>query len=148
MKVSITVGIVALSALSISTAAAVNGPVTRESGRTPLLIANCAKPKFKPVDVIIACGDASFGARGMAWPTWTRKRAKGSGTGQINDCIPDCVHGTTRTAPIELRLSKPKRCSNGRRVFSKLRFIWTSGPPPPGTVASGSVPIGCKLAGL
>jgi hypothetical protein len=29
---------------------------------------------------------------------------------------------------MELQLSKPQLCSNGKRVFAKLRYIWTSGP--------------------
>jgi hypothetical protein len=74
--------------------------------------------------------------------------ADGTGTGQLNDCTPDCAHGTTKTAPVELQLSKPQLCSNGKRVFSKLRYIWTSGPPVPNTVTADTVPIGCKLAAL
>ncbi|MFL6081179.1 MAG: hypothetical protein ACJ714_14715, partial [Ornithinibacter sp.] len=89
---------------------------------------------------------ASFGARGMTWSTWTQKQAVGTGTGQINDCDPDCVHGTTESAPIELRLSKPQRCKNGVRLFSKLHYTWTAGAP--AGPASGSVPFGCKLLAI
>ena len=140
--------IVVTAVLAAFSAVALASPVATESGKRVELIANCFKPKFKPKDVIIACGDASFGARAMTWPTWTRKRADGTGTGQLNDCDPDCVHGTTVTAPMELQLSKPQLCSNGKRVFAKLLFIWTSGPPTPQTSASGAIPIGCKLAAL
>jgi hypothetical protein len=49
---------------------------------------------------------------------------------------------------MELQLSKPQLCSSGKRVFAKLRYIWTSGPPIADTVTSDSVPIGCKLAAL
>jgi hypothetical protein len=49
---------------AITATAGASGPVASESGKTPLLIANCFKPKFKPKDVIIACGDASSG-RGL-----------------------------------------------------------------------------------
>ncbi len=139
---------VALAALCICAAAFASAPVASESGKRVQLIANCFKPKFKPKDVIIACGDASLGARGMTWSKWTRKKANGNGTGQINDCNPDCASGTTKSAPMKLKLSKPQLCSNGKRVFAKLRYIWTSGPPIAETVASGSVPIGCKLAAL
>lgn len=38
-----------------------------ESAKKPLLIANCAKAKFEPKNVIITCGEASFGTRGMTW---------------------------------------------------------------------------------
>ena len=122
------------------------GPVASESAKRPLLISNCAKPKFKPKSVIIACGDASFGARAMTWSVWSKKRAVGTGTGEINDCDPDCAHGTTRRAPIELRLGKPQRCSNGRRLFSKLHYTWTAGAPV--GPATGSAPMGCKLAAI
>ena len=145
MKAVLLIPVAAVVAACLCTPAAAS-PVATESGKRVQLIANCFKPKFKPADVIIACGDASLGSRGMTWSTWTRKKAAGTGTGQINDCNPDCAHGTTRTAPIELQLSKPQLCSNGKRVFAKLRYIWTSGPPIADTVGSDAGPIGCKLA--
>jgi hypothetical protein len=116
------------------------------SAKRPLLISNCAKAKFKPINVIIACGDASLGAKEMTWSRWTHKTALGTGTGQVNDCDPSCVQGTTKAAPMQLLLSHPRTCSNGRRLFTKLRYTWTSGAPvgPSG----GSVPVGCKLANL
>jgi hypothetical protein len=116
------------------------------SAKRPLLISNCAKAKFKPINVIIACGDASLGAKEMTWSRWTHKTALGTGTGQVNDCDPSCVQGTTKAAPMQLLLSHPRTCSNGRRLFTKLRYTWTAGAPvgPSG----GSVPVGCKLANL
>jgi hypothetical protein len=146
VRVRFVVGIAAIVAFGLCASALATGPAASQSAKRPLLISNCVKGKFEPKSVIIACGDASFGARGMTWPVWTKKRALGAGTGEINDCDPDCVHGTTRTAPMELRLSKPRRCSNGRHVFSKLRYTWTAGAPV--GPASGSVPMGCKLAGI
>jgi hypothetical protein len=116
------------------------------SAKRPLLISNCAKAKFKPINVIIACGDASLGAKVMTWSKWTHKTALGTGTGQVNDCDPDCAHGTTKTAPMQILLSHPRTCSNGLRLFTKLLYTWTSGAPV--GPASGSVPVGCKLANL
>jgi hypothetical protein len=116
------------------------------SAKRPLLIGNCAKPKFKPINVIIACGDASLGARQMTWSRWTHKTALGTGSGQVNDCDPDCVHGTTKKAPMQLLLSHPRTCDNGRRLFTKLRYTWTAGAPV--GPSSGSVPVGCKLLNL
>ena len=136
----------AMAMIALCSSALAGGLVAKESANRPLLISNCAKAKFEPKNVIIACGDASFGARGMTWSVWSKKRALGTGTGEINDCNPDCVHGTTRRAPIELRLAKPRRCKSGQRLFSKLHYTWTSGAPVgPG---SGSVPMGCKLAAI
>jgi hypothetical protein len=60
------------------------------------------------------------------------------------DPQPNCAQGKTKPAPIQLRLSKPVKCSNGKLVFAKVRFTWTQGAPSkfPDT---GSVPLGCKL---
>lgn len=146
MRLRLGLAITAVVAIGVSASAAAGGPVATPSAKRPLLISNCAKAKFKPKNVIIACGDASLGARGMRWPVWSKKRALGTGTGEINDCDPDCAHGTTRRAPMELRLSKPRRCSNGQHLFSRLRYTWTAGAPV--GPASGSVPLGCKLAGI
>jgi hypothetical protein len=137
-----TAAIVALGA----PAAGASDPVAGASGKPPLLIANCFKPKFKPAMVIVACGDASLGARSMTWSSWTQKSAVGTGTGQINDCDPDCVQGTTKTAPIELRVSKPLKCSSGKRIFSKLRYTWTAGAP--AGAQTVAIPFGCKLLDL
>ena len=145
MKLAAMLGIAATVVLGAGVAEA-SGPVAIASGKPPLLISNCAKAKFKPSNVIIACGDASLGAREMTWSKWKHKTALGSGTGQVNDCNPDCVHGTTKDAPMQLLLSHPRTCDNGRRLFTRLRYTWTSGAPV--GPASGSVPVGCKLAGL
>jgi hypothetical protein len=145
VKAVLMVGMTAILAVAVATADA-SGPVASASGKRPLLISNCARAKFKPINVIIACGDASLGAREMTWSSWTRKSALGTGTGQVNDCNPDCVHGTTKMAPMQLLLTKPRTCSNGQRLFAKLRYTWTSGAPV--GPAGGSVPVGCKLANL
>ena len=139
-RVLVIVGIAALAAIGFSVAA--------NAGNRPLLIANCNKPKFKPANVILACGDASLGATGVSWSSWTSKSAVGTGTGQLNDCNPDCVHGKTKTAPMQLRASKPQTCKNGKRVYTKLSYTWTSGAPVGNVPDNGSVPVGCKLANL
>jgi hypothetical protein len=136
------------TAAAISMPAGATGPGASSSGKLPLLIASCAKPKFKPANVILACGDASLGATGVTWSSWTRKAAAGSGTGQLNDCNPNCAQGKTKTAPMSLRASKPTTCKNGRRIFTKLSYTWTSGAPVGNVPDSGSVPVGCKLLNL
>jgi hypothetical protein len=138
---------VAVTATGVSAVAGAD-PGARSSGKLPLLISNCAKPKFKPANVILACGDASLGATGVSWSSWGRKAAVGNGTGQLNDCKPDCASGKTKTAPMYLRASKPHTCANGRRIFTKLAYTWTSGAPVGNVPDSGSVPVGCKLAGI
>ena len=134
----ILIGVAALAAVGYSAVA--------DAGSKPLVIKNCAKAKFQPQAIIIACGDASLGVTGLTWSSWTQKSATGTGTGQINDCTPDCAHGTQKSAPMQIDLSKPKKCSNGKRLFTRLRYTWTSGAPV--GPASSSVPFGCKLLGI
>jgi hypothetical protein len=138
---------IAVAAIGAAASAGASGPVAGASGKLPLLISNCAKPKLKPANVILACGDASFGATGMSWSSWTRKSAVGTGTGQINDCKPDCAHGHPKTAPIQLRLKKPVKCKNGKRIFAKVHYTWTQGAPQ-NFPDNGAVPLGCKLLNL
>ena len=135
-----------LIAIGIAAVAAIGVTAVADAGSKPLLIANCLKPRFEPRNVTIACGDGSLLATGVSWSSWTQKSAVGTGTGDINDCNPDCVDGTRHSAPIELQLTKPRKCSNGRRLFTRLRYTWTAGAPvgPP----SAAIPFGCKLAGL
>jgi hypothetical protein len=122
-------------------------PVAAASGPKPLLISNCAKPKFKPANVILTCGDASFGATAMVWSSWTQKNAVGTGTGQVNDCTPNCASGKTKSAPIQLKPGAPRKCSNGRRIFTKVKFTWLK-EVPQGQPVTGSIPLGCKLFNL
>ena len=137
------------AAAAVTVPAGASGPVASSSGKLPLLIANCNKAKFKPANVILACGDASIGATGVTWSAWSGKSATGSGTGQLNDCNPNCASGKTKTAPMTLTASKPVTCKKtGKRIFSKLTYVWTSKAPVGNAPDSGSVPVGCKLASL
>ena len=139
----VCVSTVALAVTAVA-AAGSGGPVATASGPKPLLISNCAKAKFKPASVILTCGDASFGATEMVWSSWTQKNAVGTGTGQVNDCIPNCASGKTKSAPIQLKLGAPRKCSNGRRIFTKVKYTWTN-QVPQGQPVTGSIPLGCKL---
>jgi hypothetical protein len=138
---------VSLAAMSVAASAAGAGdPEASASGKRVLLISNCKKARFEPKMVIIACGDAGLIAQGLTWPSWSQKTAQGVGTGVIKTCNPNCAQGGTASGPIALLLSKPQHCSNGLRLFSKLRYAWIQAPPT--GPQSGSVPMGCKLASL
>jgi hypothetical protein len=141
----VLIGMAALIAVAAAAVASASGPVASASAKKPLLIANCNKLKFKPANVILACGDASLGATNVVWSGWGQKAAVGTGTGQLNDCKPNCAQGKTKTGPMSLRASKVRTCSNGRRIFTKLSYTWTSGAPVGNVPDSGSVPVGCKL---
>jgi hypothetical protein len=122
------------------------GGVATAGAKQVRAVSNCKNPRYKPAQFIIACGDAGLIANNLSWASWTRNQASGAGTGSINTCNPNCASGGRLTGPISISLSKPRTCTNGKRIFTKLFYRWTgavpSGPP------SGTVPIGCKLLGI
>jgi hypothetical protein len=144
----VALAVSALAAAGLSAAAGASGSVASASGKRTLLISNCQKAKFKPQTVILACGDAGFIASQLTWSSWTRKRASGSGTGDLKICQPSCAEGPTVSGPLELDLSKPTKCRNGKRVFSRVHYVWTSGAPASGVPPSGAIPLGCKLLAI
>lgn len=144
------IGLAACATLAASISAMPAGasdPVASASGKLPQLINTCNKARVKPANVILTCGDASFQATGMTWSTWTQKGATGTGTGEINDCKPNCAQGKTKDAPIQLVLSKPAKCSNGKRIFTKVRYTWTQNVPVKGPTTD-VIGLGCKLFNL
>jgi hypothetical protein len=124
--------------------------VTATASGKRVYLSNCGKLTYQPSSVVMACGDAGLIAESLTWSRWTNKSAVGSGTGVAKTCVPDCASGGTTSGPIEVRATKPRKCSNGRHVFSKLHYFWTAGPPPgtfPGTPSSGFggyLPPKCK----
>jgi hypothetical protein len=141
--------VLATGAISVAGAGAAGGPSATASGKLPLLIGNCAKPTFRPANLIFTCGDASLGATNVVWSSWNQTSADGAGTGQLNDCNPNCAQGKPKTGPISVHVSKPVTCKkSGRRIFTKLSYTWTSGAPVGNVPDSGSVGVGCKLASL
>ena len=122
------------------------GGAATASAKQVRAVSNCKNARYKPVQFVIACGDAGLIANTLSWSSWTKSQAVAAGTGDINTCNPDCASGGRLSAPISLTLTKPRTCRNGKRIFSKLFYRWTGAVPtgPP----SGTVPIGCKLLGI
>ena len=80
--------------------------------------------RYKPDKVIVACGDGNFVVVKLEWTKWTRKAASGSGTGKLNDCMPNCAQGQFHSYKVKLIASKPVTCSNGKREFSRLAWYF------------------------
>ena len=86
-------------------------------------------------------GDSSFYLESMTW-TWSSTQAIGIGTGAVNTCQPDCVHGKHISAPIKVALSKPQQVC-GHDFFTKMVITWVERNPDPteprtSTLASGA----------
>lgn len=101
---------------------------------------SAASPVFEPKSVAVS-GDSSFYLESMTW-TWSSTQAIGTGTGAVNTCQPDCVHGKHISAPIKVSLSKPQRVC-GHDFFTKMVITWVARNPDPteprtSTLASGA----------
>src|SRR2546423_5191350 len=97
---------------------------------------------YKPDTVIVACGDGNFVVVKLEWTKWTRKAAGGSGTGKLNNCMPNCAQGQFRSYKVKLIASKPVTCSNGKREFSRL--AWYFRHKHKGIARKGSVSRPCS----
>ena len=101
---------------------------------------SAASPVFEPKNVAVS-GDSSFYLESMTW-TWSSTGAIGSGTGMVNMCEPDCVHGKHISAPIKVTLSKPQQVC-GHDFFTEMVITWVARNPDPteprtSTLASGA----------
>jgi hypothetical protein len=111
-----------VAALALASAAAVVA-----EGASHVRIPGCGgtdKARYKPDKVIVACGDGNFYVVKLEWTKWTRKAASGTGTGKLNDCMPNCAQGQFRSYKVKLIASKPVTCSNGKREFSRLAWYF------------------------
>lgn len=101
---------------------------------------SAASPVFEPKSVAVS-GDSSFYLESMTW-IWSSTQAIGTGTGAVNTCQPDCVHGKHISAPIKVALSEPQQVC-GHDFFTKMVITWVARNPDPtgprtSTLASGA----------
>jgi hypothetical protein len=116
-----------------------------KGGHPPTVIsANCHGHNFKPGRIILACGDAGLYVEHLKWKHWGRKEANGIGIGTGKTCDPFCAAGGTRSASMEIRLFKPRYCSQDGRVhFTRMKYRWTYGSPIANAPDKGVIPSSC-----
>lgn len=104
----------------------------------PVRFAGCLSPEFKPMDVLLACGDGTASFSVGRWSRWTRQSARAVGTAIIDDCDPNCVAGHFHSHLAALILDRPRTC-HGTRRFTRLRLVFATRParvqPAPTTFA-------------
>lgn len=88
--------------------------------------AHCTDEAYKPAEVIVACGDGNLTVDGLSWRHWNRGRARATGTAHANDCKPACFDGTIHDYRVQVRLSRPHRCSSGpakgKHQYTRLKL--------------------------
>jgi hypothetical protein len=78
-------------------------------------------------------GDGTVVLYGMTWREWTGTQAIGTGTEEIQDCVPNCAAGPHYKVPVIVTLAAPKKdcASSGATtyVWTKAAFRWPDGLP-------------------
>jgi hypothetical protein len=101
-----------------------------------VLAINCNSEQYKPMRIVISCGDGSSWLGKLKWSSWGRKSAAASGTYKAVNCTPDCAAGHVHSYAIELTLSKPKTCpGQTHSAFKQATLTYTTGPRPKGAPA-------------
>lgn len=84
-------------------------------------------PAYRPRQLYVA-GEGSFYVKNVTWRSWGSRTATGRGTAGVDDCSPDCGHGTFHYTAVSIALSAPrKRC--GIPEYTRGAFVFTHGPP-------------------
>jgi hypothetical protein len=78
----------------------------------------------RPKEILNTCADGGIGVWDIAWSSWDRTGANGTGTLRINDCEPNCAEGSFSSEPIRIEL-KGFNFDGSRYIFNtaKIRLI-------------------------
>jgi hypothetical protein len=97
-----------------------------------LFPADCAKPTYKPKQIVVTCADANNVVQGITWKSYGDKSAAGEGTANVNTCDPNCAAGKFQKFPASVALSGPKDCGDNVTQFTSLVLTYTGAAPPGG----------------
>jgi len=86
-----------------------------------------APPTIDPASIPVACADGSAVLTHLNWTSWTRSRAAGSGTLQLNNCTPTCAGGTFSPYSATIALSDPMTSRTEGEVFSLMTVTAADG---------------------
>ena len=102
MKKALSVFLVAaglvVAGISMGTTAAGSGPKATAAGQKTYAKFT-SKKLYKPRTFFFGAHEV---IEKVSWSKWGKKLAKGKGTYQVNDCIPDCADGTITPTPSSL----------------------------------------------
>ncbi len=84
----------------------------------------------RPKTIVVACGDGNFSIVNIIWSRWASRSAAGRGAAHVNDCVPNCAAGTFHIyRGVAVRLTRPKLCSDGKRLFTRIGWTFTKHKP-------------------
>jgi hypothetical protein len=118
-------------------------PAWATGGRVFVASKGCMGHVFRPGSIVIACADAGLVARSIRYSDYGGTVARARATFAENDCQPNCAAGRFHSYSGTLTLTAIRRCSDGRRYYTKIAYNF---PGPAGKSSTNLEPAGCLRA--
>lgn len=74
----------------------------------------------RPATIDDACIANGLSFSDLTWTAWTARSATGRGVVHWNPCIPSCMEGTWKRAPVRVTFSAPIKTRSGVRYFTVM----------------------------
>jgi hypothetical protein len=120
----------------------VSNTTTTTQPHLPTVLAcgdTASPPSHRPSRLLLDCDSGHSQLLDISWSSWTRARAVGSGTLDVDSCDPDCVVGRFIKQPALVVLSQP-RDTDGRLLFTLVTVDPTAAGSSP---FSDCIPADC-----
>jgi hypothetical protein len=93
---------------------------------------NCQHAQARPGSYTLACADGNSYLAHLSWSSWTASSASGTGTQEVNDCVPYCAAGKFRGYPADVIFwrSEPVPQHPGQRYFTRVTLLYPGARPP------------------
>jgi len=111
----------------------------------PQALPDClGKPRVRPAEIVLACGDANFGVRKLRWTGWGESFAAATGVAYANDCTPDCAAGHMHTYQAVIVVSGTQHCA-GTTAYRRIAVAFIGPSPYPRSKAGDLIyPARCR----
>jgi hypothetical protein len=98
------------------------------TGFRHFLLADCDKLRYRPRNLVIACGDGNFQLRRLHWRSWNRASVRGTARAMLNDCIPYCARGRFHSIRARVKAYRLRVCRRGNGAegyhYTRLRITY------------------------
>jgi hypothetical protein len=99
------------------------------TGGQSMVLANCQdQPVVKPTTYRLGCFNAINTLTDLQWTTWGQT-ATGTGTEELNACVPDCAPSQTSDYPVSIQLSGSRVTPAGLHVYLYVTFTYSGAMP-------------------
>lgn len=116
------------------------GHQARGSAAPSVAVYNCSnQPQVRPSTYVLLC-DGSAAFTQLSWSTWNASVAAATGVQWVNNCLPNCAHGTWshRTVDLIFWRSLPVKGHPGERGYTQMTVLYPGAPTPGRPASSGN----------